>query len=73
MGYRGTQKGNYGDQSRRKSAHGGRKSKRFLRDTQIARQNFEKRSKRSQVQDLIRMAPLAPNLELYLKYPDKFD
>ena len=34
---------------------------------------FEKRSKQSQVQDLIRMAPIAPNLEAYLKYSNKFD
>jgi hypothetical protein len=44
-----------------------------MQDTKIARRNFEKRSKRSQVQDLIRMAPLSPNLEVYLKAPNKYD
>ena len=42
-------------------------------DTQKARSNFEHRTIRSQTQDLIRIADIAPNIEAYLKAPNRFD
>jgi len=75
LSYRGNSKGSYGSQSR----HGlsgskfGRGKKGFNRETQIAREAFEKRSMRSQAQDLVRMADIAPSLEAYLKAPNKYD
>jgi hypothetical protein len=73
LSYRGRSKGNYDNRRRRSSSRGRSKSKRLQSDTKTARRNFEKRSTRSQVQDLIRMAPLAPNLEVYLKAPNRYD
>jgi hypothetical protein len=72
--YRGKRKGNYASQPRWSSGS----SSRFKRhspqgETQIARKAFEKRSTQSQVQDLIRMAPIAPTLEVYLKAPNRYD
>ena len=42
-------------------------------DTQKARTNFAHRTIRSQTQDLIRIASIAPNIEAYLKAPNRFD
>ena len=48
--------------------------RRFSRsDKQKARKTFESRSPRAQAQDLIRMASIAPNIEVYLKTPERFD
>lgn len=40
---------------------------------QKAQRNFDRRSLRSQRIDLIRLAPLAPNIEAYLKAPNRYD
>lgn len=48
--------------------------RRFSRNNKhAAKRIFEGRSFRSRAQDLIRMAPIAPNLEVYMKCPDRFD
>lgn len=81
MSYPNRSKGsNYGNQRQRRSpGYGfGKGSKKngfnANRDeTKQARENFESRSKQSQIQDLVKMAPLAPNIEAYLKTPEKFD
>jgi hypothetical protein len=52
--------------------HGFGKGKRDA-DTLAAQRNFESRSKRSQNQDLHRFATIAPNIEIYLKAPGKYD
>lgn len=38
-----------------------------------AQENFDNRSLRSQHLDMIRLAPFAPNIEVYLKSPNRFD
>ena len=42
-------------------------------DTQKARTNFEHRTVRSKMADLIRMADIAPSIEAYIKAPNRFD
>ncbi len=66
----------YGNQPKRRSFGFGKsrgRDKGVRQDTKTARKAFEKRSERSQIQDLIKLAPFAPSLEVYLKYPEKYD
>jgi hypothetical protein len=43
------------------------------RDSALAKQSFENRSKRSQSQDLHKFADIAPNITVYLKAPCEWD
>jgi len=70
-----SQRSNYRNQ-RQRSSFGKRFGNGFKQnreDTSLAQESFEQRSKQSQVQDLIRLAPFAPNIEAYLKAPNRFD
>jgi hypothetical protein len=42
-------------------------------DTAAAKMLFENRSQRSQTQDLLRLAPIAPNIEVYMAAPNRYD
>ena len=72
----GTKSGHgYGNNQRRSSGFGGKgKGKgRSFNPLTIAKRSFEKRSKRSQEQDLRKIAQIAPSLSVYLKNPERFD
>lgn len=73
MSYRGKSKGSYGQQKQGKSGfHGFGRGKRDA-DTLAAQRNFESRSRRSQKQDLMKFAEIAPNITVYLHAPNEFD
>ena len=72
MSYKGRPKGSYGVQRHSKGSwRGGKKG--FQHDTDAARANFESRSKRAQSQDLVRLAEIAPSIQVYLRHPDRSD
>ena len=72
MSYKGRPKGSYGAQRHSKGSwHGGKKG--FQHDTGVARENFESRSRRSQTQDLLKIADLAPDIQAYLHSPNRLD
>lgn len=76
LSYKSQSRSGYGLQRRRSSWSAGRKGRvvqRRQEETRQAQKNFESRSKKSQAQDLIKLAPLAPNIEVYLRMPDRFD
>ena len=69
-------KGGHGYGNQRRSGGFGGKGKgkgHSFNPLTIAKRSFEKRSKRSQEQDLRQIAQLAPNLSVYLRDPTRFD
>jgi len=64
--------GGYGGNSRRSgSSYRGGKGR--FNPLSKAKEMFSKRSERSQRQDLQRIATLAPNIEVYLEHPERYD
>lgn len=62
----------YGGPSKKSSGFGVGKGK-TRNPFKLAKENFQRRSKRAQQQDLRRIAAIAPNIEVYLEHPDKYD
>ncbi|MCL5949756.1 MAG: hypothetical protein M1490_04695 [Candidatus Bathyarchaeota archaeon] len=66
--------GGYGGNSRRSgSGHKSGKGKGRFNPLAKAKEVFSKRSEQSRIQDLTRIAQVAPNIDAYIQDPNKFD
>lgn len=65
----------YGNQQKHSGGFGGKGTRkdRSCNPFTIAKRSFEKRTERAQSQDLKRIATLAPNIDVYLEHPERYD
>jgi hypothetical protein len=74
MAYNTRSNSNYGGSNKRSGLiRRGKGKKSGFDPIGRAKEAFSRRSEQSQRQDLMMLAPIAPNLEIYLAHPEKYD